>query len=273
MNSQIFNIEVITSKSNSTIVKYSKLLSKKSRKEFQLFTLDGVKLFEEAYNFGAEIECIIIKNDAVFDENIIRKIRLLQDEGVKLFCVNENVFLKLTEEHAPQGIITICKFLSNVQTNNIGIEDNCEKIMAFESIRDPGNVGTILRTAAAFGVDRLIFSSDCADIYSQKVLRASMGAIFKLKINIVDNLANSLLSLKNYNKRIISTTLRNNSLQLGKTTINQNDVFIIGNEGHGISSEVISVSDATLFIPMNSNTESLNASIAATILMWEMRKR
>ena len=67
MNSQIFNIEVITSKSNSTIVKYSKLLSKKSRKEFQLFTLDGVKLFEEAYNFGAEIECIIIKNDAVFD--------------------------------------------------------------------------------------------------------------------------------------------------------------------------------------------------------------
>lgn len=272
MNSKIFNTDYITSKSNSTIVKIAKLLNKKGRKESQLFALDGVKLFIEAYNFSADIECIVLKEDLCLDKETIEKIRLLQNTGVKVYCVSESVFSKLTEESAPQGIITVCKFLKNHQINNFALTNKQEKIMVFESVRDPGNVGTILRNAAAFGINRLIFTSDCADIYSQKVIRSSMGAIFKLKIDIVDNLPDILGELKKQGKCVISTTLKDNSLKLGECLINENDVFVIGNEGHGISTEVIAISDATLFIPMCENTESLNASIAAAIIMWEMSK-
>ena len=272
MNSQYFNTECIVSKSNSAIVKIAKLLTKKGRKEAKLFTLDGVKLFTEAYNFSANIECIVLKDEAIFDKEIINKIKKLQNDGTKVYCVNDSVFSKLTEENAPQGIITVCNFLKNCQINCLAKTNQEERVMAFESVRDPGNIGTILRSAAAFGINRLIFSSDCADLYSQKVIRSSMGAIFKLNIDIVDNLPEALMTLKKQGKRVISTTLKDNSLKLGECLINKSDVFVIGNEGHGISSEVISVSDATMFIPMCENTESLNASIAASILMWEIYK-
>ena len=271
MNSQIFNVECITSKANSTIVKIAKLLNKKSRKEEQLFTLDGVKLFMEAYKFGAKIKCVILNENSVFDEDLVEKLKQLQRNNVQILCVAEHVFSKLTEENAPQGIITVCEFLNNLKFSSV-LENlkKDEKIMAFEAIRDPGNIGTILRNAAAFGIDRIIFSSDCADMYSQKVIRASMGAIFKLNITVTDDLCRTLVELKNKQRRIIATTLKENSLQLRKDQITGSDVFVVGNEGHVVSEELISVSDESLFIPMCTNTESLNAAIAAAILMWEL---
>lgn len=272
MNSKIFGVELITGRSNSTIAKISKLENKKSRNEEKLFCLDGVKLFLEAYKFGAEIEYLIVKDDARLDEDVIAKIMSLK-ERTRLICVSEAVFSKLTEENAPQGIITVCKYLKNHRfTGAVNGCDEKEKIMVFESVRDPGNIGAIIRNAAAFGVDRLILSSDCADVYSQKVLRATMGAIFKVKIDIVTDLKSTLKSLKNSGRRVISTTLRNNSLKLGKDAIFPQDVFIIGNEGHGVSEETIEFSNETLFIPMRENTESLNASVAAAVLMWEQYK-
>ncbi|MBE6674866.1 MAG: RNA methyltransferase [Ruminococcaceae bacterium] len=271
MNSQIFNVDCITSRANSTIVKIAKLTNKKSRKEEQLFTLDGVKLFLEAYGFNAKIKCIILNDESVFEEDLIIKLKDLQSRNIQILCVSEHVFLKLTEENAPQGIITVCGFLENHNFSNI-IEDvgADEKIMAFEAVRDPGNIGTILRNAAAFGIDRVIFSSDCADIYSQKVIRASMGAIFKLKITVSSDLCCTLEELKNKSRRIIATTLRENSLQLRKDKIIGTDVFVIGNEGQGVSEHLMAISNETLFIPMCTNTESLNAAIATAILMWEL---
>ena len=269
MNSQIFNVECITSKANPTVVKISKLVNKKHRKEEELFTLDGVKLFFEAYKFGAEIKYVILSNEALIFEEIIEKIKLLKSRGTQVLCVSDAVFSKLTEELAPQGIITVCRFLKIHNYTNKIENAGEEKIMAFESIRDPGNLGTIVRNAAAFGIDRIVLSSDCVDIYSQKVLRATMGAIFKVKIDIASDFCGALKTLKEQNRRVISTTLGENSLKLGSCDINRNDVFVVGNEGHGISENVISLSDETLFIPMKENTESLNAAIAAAILMWE----
>ena len=272
MNSQIFNVECITSKSNSTVIKVSKLTQKKNRKEEHIFTLDGIKLFEEAYKFCADISMVILNDGVSFDENIVDKIKSLKNNGTQIICVSDSVFAKLTEESAPQGIITVCNFLKIHSYCDVSDCHEKERIIVFESIRDPGNIGGILRNAAAFGIDRLIFSSDCADIYSQKVIRASMGAIFKVKIDIVDNLKGTVEELKRCGKRVVSTTLRENSLVLGKSKISTKDVFIIGNEGHGISEEIICASDETMIIPMCKNTESLNASVAAAILMWELFK-
>ena len=270
MNSQIFGVECITSRANSTIVKIAKLLNKKERKQEELFLLDGIKLFVEAQNFGAEIEYIIVNEKTVFDEKIIEKINFARKNGARLICVNDAVFEKMTEENAPQGVITVCRFLKNHRFVSVGEANKKEKVMVFESIRDPGNVGGILRNAAAFGIDRLIFSSDCADIYSSKVLRGAMGAIFKVKIEVVSDLENTIESLKKFGRRIVATTLGENSLKLGKNTILAGDVFVIGNEGHGVSNAVIAQADETMFIPMCENTESLNASVAAAILMWEI---
>ena len=272
MNSTKFNLDLITSKTNSTVVKLSKLTNKKSRNEEKLFCLDGVKLFWEAYNFGAKIEYLIINESSVLDEKTSEIIFELKEKS-RVICVNDSVFSKLTDESAPQGIITVCRYLENhnfIEVSKDILEN--ERVMIFESVRDPGNIGTIIRNAAAFGVDRLILSSDCADIYSQKVIRATMGAIFKVKIDVVSDVCKSIEFLKNQGRRVVATTLGNNSLKLGKDPVLSRDVFIIGNEGHGISEKVINISNETMFIPMCKNTESLNASIAAAILMWEQHK-
>ena len=271
MNSQIFGVECVVSKSNSTIVKIAKLLNKKDRKKEELFTLDGVKLFLEACNFGAEIKYIILKNDVEFDNKILDEISCCKKRGTAVICTSDAVFSKLTEEQAPQGIITVCSFLKNHRFNSDlnGCNSN-EKIVMLESVRDPGNVGSILRNASAFGIDRLIFSADCADIYSSKVLRSAMGAVFKVKIDIVSDILEAVDTLKKNGRRIVATTLRENSLKLRKDEIFSSDVFIIGNEGHGVSDAVIECSDETMFIPICENTESLNASIAASIVMWEI---
>ena len=273
MFEEIFGVETITSKTNSTIVKIAKLSNKKYRNEENLFLCDGIKLLKEAIDFNAKIKYIIIKNDIKLDDEMIEKIKKCQKNGTMILCVTAQVFSKLTEESAPQGIITVCEFLEiqkrSTIVENIEME---ERIMMLESLRDPGNIGTIIRNAAAFGINRLIFSSDCADIYSSKVIRAAMGAIFKVKIDIVGDFIGTIKSLKKCKKRILSATLGKNSLILGKIELSSKDVIIVGNEGHGISDEVIAASDETIFIPMCENTESLNAAIASSIFMWELYK-
>lgn len=274
MLNEIFGTDLITSKTNSTIVKIGKLSNKKYRNEENLFVCDGKKLLNEAINFGAKIRYIIVKNDANFDAELINKIKNCKENGTAVLCVNEQVFEKLTEENAPQGVMAVCEFLKEMHTNSTTVENANfdEKIIMLEAVRDPGNIGTIIRNAAAFGIDRLIFSSDCADIYSQKVIRAAMGAIFKVKIDIVDDFVGTVKSLKKCGKRVLSATLGKNSLILGKIELRSQDVIIVGNEGHGISDEVIKASDETIFIPMCENTESLNAAIASSIFMWELYK-
>ncbi len=273
MNSLIFNVTEITSKTNSTIVKIGKLDSKKHRNEEKLFVCNGIKLFKEAVSFNAKIKYIVLNNKTEFEDSIVKLIKLQQDKGTTILCVSDVVFNKLSDEQAPQGIISVCEFVEDKHTFSSKTKEyHDNKIMLFESIRDPGNLGTIIRNSAAFGIDRLIFSSDCADIYSSKVIRAAMGAIFKVQIDVVDDLRDIINVLKNNGKRVLGAALKNNSLVLGRDELSTQDVVIIGNEGHGLSEKTLSLCDNTLFIPMCENTESLNAAIATAIIMWEFSK-
>lgn len=274
MNDFRLNAELITSKSNPTIVKLSKLNNKKYRNIDKLFICNGIKLFEEAEKFGAKIKYILVNDTTELDDCTVEKILKCKKNGTQILCLTDSVFAKVTEEISPQGIIAICSYLEDKHRffTNVKNDYSNERVMVFESIRDPGNVGTIIRNAVAFGIDRIIFSSDCADIYSSKVIRASMGAIFKIKADIVEDMHSLVVALKTSGKRVISTTLGTNSLVLGRDKISDSDAIIIGNEGHGISKELIAMSDETLFIPMAENTESLNAAIAGAIIMWEINK-
>ncbi|MBQ8392705.1 MAG: RNA methyltransferase [Clostridia bacterium] len=274
MNHLIFNTPLVSGKTNSTILKISKLQNKKYRNEEKLFICDGIKLFLEAYDFNAEIRYIVINNNTDFPLEIQEKIKKCQKQGTSVICVDECNFKKLTTENAPQGIITVCEYLYNNHSfiNFVENIENDEKILVLESVRDPGNIGTILRNAVAFGIDRLIITSDCVDIYSPKVVRSSMGAIFKLNMDIIENITKTIDCLKKHGRRVLGTALGKDSLVLGKDQITKNDVFVLGNEGHGLCKETIEHCTDTLFIPIQKNTESLNVSIASAILMWEISK-
>ena len=274
MIEQILGQEVITSKTNSTIVKIGKLVKKKYRDEDKLFLCDGVKLFHEAINFGAKIEYILLKNDVDFESDTIDAIKALKVSGTRVLVLNEAVYSKISTEISPQGIIAVCSYLDLIKYED-ELKENIhqkEKVMMLEAIRDPGNLGTIIRNAAAFGIDRLILSSDCVDIYSQKIIRAAMGAIFKLKINIVGDFVGAIKHLQGLGRVVLSATLNDKALVLGKKALNKTDVVIIGNEGHGLSSEAINASNDAIIIPMEKNTESLNAAMASAIFMWELYK-
>ena len=275
MNNLIFNVPLINGKNNSTVTDIAKLANKKYRSKDKLFICDGIKLFKEAMEFGAVIKFIVLDNSVNFEDEVVACIKKCQENGTKILCVEKSIFSKLTSENAPQGIISVCEYFNKKHRFSTLVENDQisgKKTIILESVRDPGNMGTILRNAAALGIDVIILSSDCADIYSSKVVRSSMGAIFKLDIYVVDDLLTTVKNIKKSGRRVLAAAIDNRALILGKDEISSNDVVVLGNEGHGISDDLLSSCTNTLFIPMKENTESLNVAMASAIIMWEISK-
>lgn len=271
--------ETISSRTNPLIARVCKLEDKKYREDERLFRLDGIKLLREALDFGADIEYILIREDSF--EKIIGEIddhlggREIISKGT-LVKVGSSAFEKMSTEKAPEGVITVVKYIDKIR-KICKIENNSDffpkgKTLLIESVRDPGNLGTMLRTAAAFGIENVITTTDCADIYNQKTIRAAMGAVFKLKIIRIESVTEAIRALQSQNRRILAAALDRNAVRLGDFGIEKTDVFLIGNEGKGLSKEAIFASDMTVFIPMADSTESLNAAVAASVCMWEMSK-
>ena len=278
-----FNIkyspDIISARTNPLLVRLCKLEEKKHREEEKMFRLDGIKLLLEAIDFGAEIEYIIVREDAY--EKIWDKLmrhtngRDISVGGI-LVRLSVSAFEKLSNEKSPEGVITIAKYIDKIHKTCKIEKDSVlsvkGKTLMLESVRDPGNLGTMLRSAAAFGFSNVIVTSDCADIYNPKTMRAAMGAIFKLCIVRVDGAAGAISALQNDGRRVLAAALDEDAVRLGELELKENDVFLIGNEGHGLSDEAVAASDKTVFIPMTEGTESLNAAIAASVCMWEMSK-
>ena len=143
---------------------------------------------------------------------------------------------------------------------------------AGESVRDPSNVGAVIRSAAAFGIDRLIMSADCADIYHPRAVRASMGTLFDQRIDRVSNLPETIAQFRANDRRVFAAALDENAARLGSFPIGAGDCVVIGNEGHGLSRETIAACAGCVMIPMSARAESLNAAVAASVLMWEFSR-
>jgi len=270
MNNDIFGSQIITSKSNPLVKEVIELSEKKFRNNKKLFKFDGIKLFKEAIDFKLKIRYIVLENEKEFTKDTVELIKAISND-VKIFCVRSDIFEKMTDEMAPQGIITVCEFSVNCRSiDSIGMS---EKAIIFESIRDPGNLGTILRSAVAFGINNVVLTDDCVDIYSSKVIRSSMGAFFKLNIYQSENIHDAISYFKTQNRRVIATVLDKKSLILGKDKIDSTDVFVFGNEGHGLNEETIKECTDSLFIPIENNTESLNVASASSVIMWEISKK
>lgn len=244
---------LITSKDNETIKEIKKLKEKKYRKE--KFIVEGIKMIEEAIQYNANIELVVYREK--FD---ISNINL---NGIKTIEVTENIFNTLTEVVSPQGILAIIR--KNEDSQKIDFSN--EFIIALDGIQDPGNLGTIIRTADAANLKQIIVSKDTVDTYSPKVIRATMGAIFRVNVIEVENLQKELENMKKEGFKIITT-----SLQTDKSMYDidyKKSVVVIGNEANGVSDEVYEVSNTRVKIPMPGKAESLNASIASAVMMYE----
>ncbi len=272
---------MITSKDNEVIKEIKKLKEKKYRKN--QYIVEGIKMVKEAINENASIDKIVFCN-----LEIEKEIENLSQ--FNYIEVSEKVFKELTDVVTPQGILAIInksKFNINCDNKNklqddeklkngleAAVSSDIEKIdtsanyiLALDNIQDPGNLGTIIRTVDAANLKQIIVSKDTVDAYSPKVIRSTMGAIFRVNIIEVENLKETLQSLQKKNFEIVTT-----SLQTEKSIYDinyKNKVVVIGNEANGVEKEIQEMSDYKVKIPMLGKTESLNASVAASIMIYE----
>lgn len=265
--------QYISSKSNSLVVRIAKLRDKKYRKSEGLFRFDGIKLFSEAVQNNAPIRYVFVSESA--SERYVADVEGSNIDAM-LYILSDDVFSKLTDEQAPEGIISVCENLSNVtkaeDLDSLASNLKENSLLMLESIRDAGNMGTILRSAKAFGISALIISSDCADLYNPKTVRAAMGALFTQRIVVVDDIAGTIESFRKNGNRVFAAALEREAKKLGSFELRKGDIILIGNEGHGLSKKTVNACDECVYIPMESGSESLNASIAASVCMWELYK-
>ncbi len=270
------NGTVIKSNQNQYVSLVRGLSSKKNREENKLFRFDGVKLTCEAIAKGVELDMLILREGA--ESSVEQKAReLYKIELGSLDCriltVSADIFDKLTDEMSPEGVMSVAKYQSDIHAdrdaNYDGGEYVGEKILLLESVRDPQNIGAIIRVAAAFGVDRIVMSRDSADIYNSKTVRASMGTVFGMKVDRYTDICDAISLLREQGRRVFAAALDRDAVKLGSFEKKASDCVIIGNEGHGLSKKATEACDKTVFIPMSESVESLNAATAAAVLVWE----
>ena len=250
------NAETITSRQNPLMTHLRKLASSRSyRKKSGEYLCDGTKLLAEALKWGAEVKT------AVFSEGV--DIPPLPD-GVRAVRVSEELMRSVSPMETPQGaLFTVA--LPEVQLPEML---SGKHYLVLDGVQDPGNVGTILRTADAFDCDGVFLVNACADLYNPKTARATMGAIFRREAYTVT--AEELFALlRKSGVPLYGTALRDDTVPLAEANLARAAVAI-GSEGRGLSQQVLDECAKTLKIPMNPRCESLNAAIAATVVLWEM---
>lgn len=238
---------IITSLNNPTIKEISKLKNKKYRDLTNTYFVEGEHLVEEAY-----------KN------NILTKIILLEDTicnyDIEKIYVTKEVMKKLTELDTPNKIIGIVKKNTPLPIGN--------KILILDNIQDPGNLGTIIRSSVAFDIDTIVLSPNTVDIYNPKVIRSTQGMIFYTNI-ITLELKEFINEIKTKNYTIFGTNVRNGK-NIKEITLPEKFALVLGNEGQGVSKEIESLCDDNIYIKMSSKCESLNVSVATSILLYEV---
>ncbi len=257
---------IITSRSNQTVISAAALKEKKYRETERKFLIEGVKLMKEAVLSGIELSAVFATSDnAEMCRRAISEVEITE--------VSDSVFEKISTEKSPQGVICVAKYIDKIHNinkiYNMNDFDGDNRFLVLSSVRDPGNLGTVIRTAAAFGIDEIILSSDCADIYNPRTVRGAMGTLFKQRISYVSNLPAAVDQMSKCGYKVYAAVLDDKAVRLDELNVDRRTAFIIGNEGHGIARDVIEAAGNTVYIPMASGVESLNAGVAASVFMWE----
>lgn len=255
-------MQQITSKENQLIKHIIKLKEKKYRKEYNQFIIEGVKIVKEAINENANIENIIVSKNAL-DSELVKKYLEEELRNINYIEVPENIFKLISDVEKPQGILAIV----NKENKKQNVDYSNSIMLALDDIQDPGNLGTIIRTADSIALSQILISKGTVDPYSLKVIRSTMGAIFRINILECENLSKTLEEIKKKGYDVVVTDLD------AKKSIYDIDlekkVVVIGNEANGVSKNVKDIANIKTIIPMLGKTESLNASVATGVILYE----
>ena len=248
-------MEHITSLKNAKVTTWKSLKDRKGRKETGCFLVEGRKMLEEAIASAFPVEAILVDDARLAEFHL--------PENVAVFTMPGHVLAAVCDTKTPQGIAAVVRITE--------VELKGKRLVAMDGVQDPGNVGTIIRTADAAGFEGIILSGQCADVFSPKVLRATMGSIFRMGIRVTDDLAGVLQSMVEEGASVLSSQLDGEPFYQ-RSPLNERFVLVIGSEGNGVSQAVRDAATHHLALPMRGGAESLNAAVAAGIMIYEMAR-
>ncbi|MFI2857822.1 TrmH family RNA methyltransferase [Paenibacillus sp. JSM ZJ436] len=258
----------IASLQNSRVKGWAQLQDKKHRDQQHKYVVEGIHLVQEALSFGADIECVAYDKD----RGIPAELTELPDQGkhVEWIAVTEGIIAKVCQASTPQPVFAVVR--KEAGSLDRLFENPSKPVIVLDGLQDPGNVGTIIRSADASGAGGVLLGTGCADVYNPKTLRSTMGSLFHLPV-IEGNLEELLPQARSRGARLVTTSLE------GKASAFEYDFtgscwMVIGSEGSGVSPAVSRLVDDAIIIPMPGKAESLNAAMAATVLLFEaLRQR
>ncbi len=257
----------ITGLQNPVVKAAAELKQKKYRQQQGLFLAEGLRTVEEAVRYG-RVQSIFYK--AVEDERTRSVLEEAAAKNVKLICVSEGVMKKIADTETPQGVLAVCEMPA------CSVEEllaTGKMLLVLDRVGDPGNIGTMLRTADAAGLGGLVLLKGSADIYAPKTVRASMGSLFHLPVIGGVSEAELISSARKAGYELLVTCL-DGADNLYKADLRGRLAFVMGNEANGVTESLLAAADKRVFIPMQGRAESLNVAMAAGVVMFEaLRQR
>lgn len=254
----------ITTKDNKTLKQVRSLSRKKDRYLNNLYFVEGVRIAKEAVEHCFDDIKYIITSETYADKNS-DFINQLDQDGKSIYTTRDSFFSDICDTETPQGIAVVL----NMKKNVVPDYKNLSFILILDGISEPGNLGTIIRTSEAAGVDAIIMTKGCTDLYNPKVVRSTMGSIFRMPC-IQETDTSFINTLKDNGFTIVATALEN-SVPMNQAEISGKRALVIGSEATGVSEAILSLSDIKIRIPMEGRVESLNAAVAAGISMYFLR--
>lgn len=258
--------ERISSRKNENVRVVRELLkSAKYRAETDLFAVEGDHLCSELADCANAIEYFLYTEKAT--EKYPETVRKASEKAFETAVITEELSEYISDTKSPQGLFAAAERLG------APIPENARRLVVLDGVQDPGNVGTIIRAAEAFGIDGIVYVHNCADRFSPKTLRASMGSVFRVPslVTAADCLGKFLESFTVYGAMLDETAKRLGEVKFPEKTAPEKIAIVIGSEGSGISPEIAAICDEKIYIPIQ-GAESLNAAMAACVLLWEVSK-
>ena len=249
---------LITSRNNDLIKKVKSLNDKKYRNQYNQFIIEGEKMINEAIKEKIKIEYVFIEEGYNWGNN--------EFDSEKIIYVSSSVMEILSSLKNSPGVLAVAEKLPNRSVEEIDLSGE-ELFLIIDNVQDPGNIGTIIRTADSIGLKNIFIKEGSCDIYNPKVLRSTMGSIFRVECLTFSDNKELIQKLKSNNIKVYATNLNTNKSIYDVEF--KNSAIVVGNESNGVSEELLKLADEQIKIPMRGNTESLNVAIATSIILYE----
>lgn len=259
-------MEIITSRENPVLKLYRKLSdSKKERLKYKMFVLEGLRIVTDALNENSGLKHLILTQQAF--EKYQSEFSQADLNNTRLIVISNELGNRIAQTEKTQGVFAVCSMPEKIPLQL----DRNGKYLILLNVQDPGNMGMIIRTADALGIDGII-ASECCDLYNPKVIRSTMGSIFRMKIFTEPDTDIIFSELSGKNIKSFASVTDSDALNINSVNFNGGCAVFIGNEGNGLPEEVSEKCTEKITIPMHGTINSLNAAMAAGIIMWELKR-